>query len=83
MPQTRYIDVYDSQGKLIAQEPYTVPDSDLVQEALRQHFNDIHVTALAWYTDWDSVTLQQKDRIIKELLGYVLWKEGWLTPEED
>lgn len=83
MPKTRYIDVYDNQGNLIAQEPYEVSDAELVQEALNRHFNDIHVTALAFYADWDSVTLQQKDRIVRELLGYVLWKEGYLTPEEE
>lgn len=83
MPETRYIEVYDSDGNLVAREPYEISDAELTQEILDAHFNDIHTAALSLYADWDTVTLQQKDRILRELLGFILWKEGWLTPEEE
>lgn len=36
MPETRYIDVYDNEGNLIAQESYEVSDEELEQEATRE-----------------------------------------------
>jgi len=49
MPEIRYIDVYDGQGNLIAQEPYEVSDEQLEAETnqarlaeLRQLFADCH-----------------------------------------
>lgn len=35
MPETRYIEVYDNHGNIIALEPYEVSDEQLAEEAER------------------------------------------------
>ena len=78
MPETRYVDVYDSQGNLIAQEPYEVSDEQLHDEQLTAQSNDRLHQALLALEHWATLTPAQKDLILKNLVLYVLWKEGLL-----
>jgi hypothetical protein len=78
MPVTRYIEEYDNQGNVINRVPYQVSDEQLYQEQLEHEFNEVHTAAIAAYKNWDSLTLAQKDTILKNLVKYALWKEGRL-----
>lgn len=78
MPETRYVKVHDGEGNVVAEEPYEVSDEELHEEALVHQFNDAHVQGLQAYNNWGSLTTAQRNIILKNLLGYVLWKEGWL-----
>jgi len=78
MPETRYIDLYDPDGNLIGQEPYEVSDEELRQEQLLAASNDRLHAALLAVAHWPSLSLAQKDTIVKNLVLYVLWKEGML-----
>lgn len=51
------------------------------QEAQDQSFNDIHVAALNALANWGSLSLAQKDTILKNLLRWALWKDRRLPYE--
>lgn len=78
MPETRvYENVYQD-GELIESLSTEVSDEQLYQESLTQEFNDIHVAAINAYKNWGSLTMAQKDTILKNLVKFELWKENWL-----
>ena len=82
MPETRYqtIETYDSEGNVINTEqiPYEVSNEELYQEQLNAEFNDIHEKAILALKNWGSLSLAQKDTILKNLTKWALWKDGWL-----
>lgn len=47
---------------------------------LAETFNAMHAQAIQAYKNWDSLSLAQKDTILKNLLLWVLWKDGRLEP---
>lgn len=48
------------------------------QKQLAAEFNDIHVAAIKALKNWDSLTATQKDTLLKQLVKWALWKDGWL-----
>lgn len=42
MPKIRYVEVYDGQGNLIAQEPYEISDEQLEAEANQARIEELH-----------------------------------------
>lgn len=50
----------------------------LYQEQLVAEFNAAHEQAILAYKNWGSLTLAQKDAILKGLVKWALWKDGWL-----
>ena len=79
MSETRYVKVYED-GVLVAEEPYEVSDEQVYEEQLAHEFNEVHETAILALKNWDSLTLAQKDTILKHLIKWALWKDGWLKP---
>ena len=77
MPETRYTELYQD-GVLVGKEPYEVSDEQLYQEQLAAEFNAAHEQAILAYKNWGSLTLAQKDAILKGLVKWALWKDGWL-----
>lgn len=75
------LEVRDPTEAELALVPPPPTADELYQEALRAEFNDIHELAVLALANWDSLNLSQKDTILKHLLKWVLWKEGWLHPE--
>jgi hypothetical protein len=65
-------------GVLIFIDPIPKTDEELYQGQLAQEFNDIHEKAILALQNWGSLTLAQKDTILKNLLKWALWKDGWL-----
>lgn len=53
-------------------------DEQLHQEALAAEFNDKMHKALLAYNNWDSLTLPQKDTVLKNIVGYLLYQAGLL-----
>jgi len=78
MPETRYIRHFDKDGNELEPTPYEVSDEQLYQEQLAKKFNDMHTQAIAALKNWSSLTLAQKDTILKNLVKWALWKDGWL-----
>uniref|UniRef100_A0A6M3K909 Uncharacterized protein n=1 Tax=viral metagenome TaxID=1070528 RepID=A0A6M3K909_9ZZZZ len=79
MPETRYIREY-TDGELSSEVPYEVSDEQLRKEELDHQFNEVHaVVGLLAYNNWGSVTSAQKDTVLKNILGWALWKDGWLV----
>lgn len=78
MGEIRYVDVYDNEGNVIAQEPYEVSDEELYQEQLAGEMNDVHSQAISALKNWYSLSSAQKDTILKSLVKWALWKDGWL-----
>jgi len=78
MPETRYIREY-TDGELSSEVPYEVSDEQLRKEELDHQFNEVHVAGLLAYNNWGSVTSAQKDTVLKNILGWALWKDGWLV----
>ena len=74
MPETRYVDEY-TDGVLSNRIPYEVSDEELYQESLAQEFNDVHEQAILALKHWDSLTISQKDTILRNLLKWALWKD--------
>ncbi|MBA7693753.1 hypothetical protein ES703_102342 [subsurface metagenome] len=75
------LEVRDPTEAEIALVPPPPTEDELYQEQLRAEFNDVHELAVLALANWDSLNLSQKDTILKHLLKWVLWKEGWLHPE--
>ena len=78
MPKTRYTEEYDGKGNLVNKIPYEVSDEQLYQEQLDKEFNDAHKSAILALKNWSRLTLAQKDTILKNLIKWVLWKDGSL-----
>lgn len=53
-------------------------DEQAYQEQLEEEFNSIHEQAILALKNWDSLTLAQKDTILKNLLKWALYREGRL-----
>ena len=62
MPETRYIEHYDQQGKLIKKEPYTVTDEEL---ALEQEARELEQLAATLDDSW---TAAQTQAAVKKLI---------------
>ena len=87
MPETRVVEVvyglggYDPtkpNNNIIEEITKEIPDEELYQEQLAAEFNDVHDKAILAYKNWGSLTLAQKDTILKNLVKWALWKDGWL-----
>lgn len=61
-----------------AHVPGQLLPEELYQEQLAVDMNEIHDTAILAYKNWDSLTLAQKDTILKGLVKWALWKDGRL-----
>jgi hypothetical protein len=77
MPETRYKRRYERDG-IVSQVSYEVTDEQLHQEALDAEFNDKSHQGLLAYNNWPNLTPTQKDTVLKNLLGFVLYREGML-----
>lgn len=77
MPGTRYVDEF-TDGVLVNRVPYEVSDEELYQEALAQEFNDVHEVAIQALQNWGSLTMAQKDTVLKHLVKWALWKDDRL-----
>ena len=77
MAEIRYVEVY-ANGVKVKEVPYVVSDEVVVQENQAKEFNEIHLAAKQALANWDRLTLAQKDTILKNLLRWALWKDGWL-----
>lgn len=69
MPETRYIEEYDNQGNIINRIPYEVSDAELAIEAVEAETSEANDNALIAYQNFGNLTLAQKNRILKGLLG--------------
>jgi len=77
MPETSYIREY-TDGELTAEIPYEVSDEELYQEQLDYEFNAAHEVAIKALNNWGKLTNAQKDVLLKNLVKWALWKDGWL-----
>jgi len=59
-------------------EPYEVSDEELYKEQLAHELNEVHEQAILAYKNWGGLTLAQKDAVLKGLVKWALWKDGWL-----
>jgi len=66
-------------GTLTFTDPIPPTDEELYQRQLEAEMNDVHQRAILAYKNWGSLTLAQKDTILKNLLKWALWKDGRLT----
>ena len=71
MPETRYYREY-TDGVLTLELPFEVSDAQLFTERLAKEANENHVLALAAYKNYGSLTVAQKDQVLKFLLGFYL-----------
>lgn len=62
----------------IDDSPIGPTPEELYQKELVLEFNDIHTQAILAYKNWASLTLAQKDTILKNLVKWALWKDGYL-----
>jgi len=72
MPETGYNETFDSQGNVIESTPFEISDNQLQLRALDKECNAYHVLARQALANWDTLTLSQKDKVLKFLLGYYL-----------
>lgn len=80
MPEQRSINVYKD-GVLIGVDGYIeVSDEQLYEEQLAAEMNAVHEQAILALKNWDSLTAAQKWVILKGLVKWALWKDGWLKP---
>ncbi len=77
MPETRYYREY-TDGVLTLEIPVIISDEQLYQEQLAEEMNSVHDQAILAYKNWGSLTLAQKDDVLKALVKWALWKDGWL-----
>jgi hypothetical protein len=61
-----------------AHVPGQLTDEELYQAQLKVDMNEIHDTAILALVNWDSLTLAQKDIVLKNILKWALWKDGRL-----
>ena len=70
--------IEDGKGHIIEEITAVISDEQLYQEQLTLEFNDVHTQAILALKNWNSLTPAQKDTILKNLVKWALWKEGWL-----
>lgn len=73
------LEVRDPTPEELAMLPAPPTDEELYQDELASEFNEVHEKAILALKNWDSLTLAQKDTILKNLLKWALWKDGRLT----
>lgn len=87
MPETRVVEtVYGLGGyeptkpnnNIVEQKTAEVSDEQLYQEYLPKEFNEVHEKAILALKNWASLTAAQKDTLLKGLVKWALWKDGWL-----
>ena len=61
-----------------AHVPGQLTPAELYQEQLAVDMNEIHDKAILALKNWDSLTLDQKDTVLKGLVKWALWKDGRL-----
>lgn len=71
MPETRYLKTYEN-GVLVSSVPYVVSDAQLLEERLQKEGNDAHTKVIQALANWGSLTLAQKDQLLKLLAGFYL-----------
>ena len=71
-------DLTKPNNNIIEEITAEISDEELYQEQLAQEFNDIHIQAILALNNWSSLTTRQKDTILKNLVKWALWKDGWL-----
>jgi len=61
-------------------DTYTLTEAERIALGvnLQHHINDVHKQALNAWRNWRSLTLAQKDTIVKNLLWHALYQEGLL-----
>lgn len=65
-------------GTLTFDEPRPPTDEELYQEQLAGEMNAAHEQAILALKNWGSLTLAQKDTVLKGLVKWALWKDGHL-----
>ena len=65
-------------GTLTFTDPIPPTDEELYQLQLVEEMNDVHEQAILALKNWASLTLAQKDTILKGLVKWALWKDEWL-----
>lgn len=87
MSETRVIETTYGEGGYDPSKPSNnvaeqitavISDEQLYQEQLAAEFNDAHEQAILALKNWSSLTVAQKDAILKNLVKWALWKDGWL-----
>ena len=68
MTETRYTKRYKN-SVLVEEIPYEVSDEELEIERVESATSEANDNALVAYQNFDSLTLAQKNRILKGLLG--------------
>ena len=59
-------------NNIIEQITAEISDEQLLFEALSQNGNDYHIKGIQAYNNWASLTVAQKDVVLKEMLGSML-----------
>lgn len=72
-------DDFTATGRILTfDSPAAETAETLYQRQLALEMNSAHEQAIAAYKNWGSLTLAQKDTILKNLVKWALWKDGWL-----
>ncbi len=71
MPETRYVEEYKD-GVLVESTPYVVSDAQLLLESLAGELNSHHTQVLQALDNWGSLTLAQKDQLLKLLAKFYI-----------
>ena len=71
MSEIRYIREYTN-GVLTAEIPYTVSDNELLLEQLAKETNESHTLVIQAINHWGSLTLAQKDQLLKLLAKFYI-----------
>jgi len=80
MSETRYIEEYDGNGSLVNKIPYEVSDGELAIEAVEAETREANDQALVAYQNFGSLSLTQKNRVLKALLGdFIIRNKGRYT----
>jgi len=69
MPETRIETEAYSEGKLVETITREVSDEELAVEAIERVTREANDQALVAYQNWDNLTLAQKEKVLKGLLG--------------
>ncbi len=72
MPETRYIEEFDSQGNVINRIPYEVSDEQLLLERLEKECNEFHKIALDNIVDFDKLKPKEKDELLLMLAKFYI-----------
>ena len=78
MTEFRGVQVYKDGIYIGEEDVLEVPDEELYQEQLAEEMNSAHEQAISALKNWGNLTLAQKDTILKSLVKWALWKDGWL-----